>query len=58
LVTLASLYIPGGFTPSQPASIAFDSTPRKGQPVRLRLTMPDGTIRHLEFLPPNLSPDP
>jgi hypothetical protein len=56
-VTLASLYIPGGFTPSQPASIAFDSSPRKGQPVRVRLTMPDGTIRHLEFPPPNLSPN-
>jgi hypothetical protein len=57
-VTLASVYIPGGFNPSQPASIAFDFAPRKGQPVRVRLTMPDGTIRHLEFPPPNLSPNP
>jgi hypothetical protein len=54
-VTLASLYIPGGFTPSQPASIALDTPHRKGQPVRLRLTMPDGTVRHLEFPPPDLS---
>jgi hypothetical protein len=57
-VTLASLYIPGGFTPSQPASIAFDAPHGKGEPVRLRLSMPDGTIRHLVFPPPSLSPNP
>jgi hypothetical protein len=54
-VTLASLYIPGGFNPSQPASIAFDGPPHKGRPVHLRLTMPDGTVRLLDFAPPDLS---
>jgi hypothetical protein len=55
-VTLASVYVPGGFTPSQPASIAFESAPRKGQPIHLRLTMPDGSIRLLDFPPPDLTP--
>lgn len=51
-VTMISEYVPGGFNPSQPASIAFESTPRKGQPVKLKLTMPDGSTRSLEFAPP------
>jgi hypothetical protein len=54
-VTLISEYIPGGFNPKQPASIAFESPPRKGQPVHLRLTMPDGTVRLLDFAPQDLS---
>jgi hypothetical protein len=57
-VTVISEYVPGGFNPTQPASIAFDGPPRKGQPVHLRLTMPDGTVRLLDFQPPDLSPLP
>ena len=53
-VTLISEYVPGGFNPLPPAAIAFESTPRKGQPVRIRLTMPDGSTRSLEFPAPDL----
>jgi hypothetical protein len=57
-VTVISQYTPGGFTPTQPATIAFDGPPRKGLPVHLRLTMPDGTVRLLDFPPPDLDPLP
>jgi hypothetical protein len=57
-VTLISEYVPGGTRPTAPASIAFDGPPRKGQPVHLRLTMPDGTVRLLDFPPPDLDPLP
>ncbi len=57
-VTVISEYFPTGFNPTQPAAIAFESPPRKGQPVRLRLTMQDGSVRSLEFAAPNLMPLP
>jgi hypothetical protein len=41
-----------------PATIAFDTPPVDGQPVHLRLTMPDGSTRSLTFAPPDLSPLP
>ncbi len=53
-VTMTSQYIP--VDSEQPASVAFEATPKKGQPLRLALTMPDGTVRHLVFPAPDLSP--
>lgn len=53
---LISEYTNGGYTPLPPASIALDAPLKKGQPVRIALTMPDGVVRHLVFPPPNLAP--
>jgi hypothetical protein len=52
-VTLFSEYQPGGLPPP-----ALDGPPRKGQPVHVRLTMPDGAVRLLDFPPPDLGPLP
>lgn len=57
-VTMFSEYIPTGFNPTQPASIAFASPPQPGQAVHLSVTMANGTTRSLVFQPPDLSPLP
>jgi hypothetical protein len=45
-----------GTVSTPPASIAFDTPPVDGQPIQLRLTMPDGSTRLLTFAPPDLTP--
>jgi hypothetical protein len=57
-VTLFSQYVvtKSGTMPYPPASVAFETPPRAGQPVHLRLTYPDGTTKSLVFAPPDLSP--
>jgi hypothetical protein len=58
-VTLFSRYVVSketGVVVTPPASAEFESPPVPGQPVRVRLTMPDGSTKSLTFVPPDLTP--
>lgn len=56
-VTLLSKYTPTGFKNKVPATIEWEdgAPPAAGQTVRLKLTLPTGQVRHLEFVPPDLT---
>jgi hypothetical protein len=65
-VTLYTVYVShwnpspehNGQNPPPPSSIAWadGAAPQPGQPVRIRLTLPGGTVRLLTFNTPDLSP--